>query len=486
MKIELIPEPELEFGAGSHIDIRFGLKNYGPATLDVATAPKQIRVGFVGTQKSIEGVKKWMKEAGGGLPAKESRKSNFFPPFPGFGSDSCFQCSWITEERLQRAIGSRDIARLITSTNKPDGVRQAVEIFMTECRYLTQITNTDVLICAPPTELLSHLDSNSAHDEDDDGKELSSEAHESENQTELDFHDLLKAKSLTLRSPIQFIRPYTYDEDSKETLRTGRKRGKQDSATRAWNFFTALYYKAGGTPWRLRRHSSDYDSCYVGVSFYHTIDGQRVHSSVAQVFNERGEGMILRGGDAPVSKEDRQPHLKQNDMKALLLNVLTEFEREHHHPPARVVFHKTSSFNEQEMAGCHAAFDELRIKTRDLLVIRKSSFRLFRSGAFPPLRGSLIELDARRHVLYTRGSVPFFQMYPGMYIPRGLELELIETDSSPRQLAEEVLALTKMNWNNTQFDSALPITLRAARHVGGILKYTADLPTVASNYAFYM
>ena len=25
----------------------------------------------------------------------------------------------------------------------------------------------------------------------------------------------------------------------------------QDEATRAWNFHTALYYKAGGTPWRL-------------------------------------------------------------------------------------------------------------------------------------------------------------------------------------------------------------------------------------------
>jgi len=72
-----------------------------------------------------------------------------------------------------------------------------------------------------------------------------------------------------------------------------------------------------------------------------------------------------------------------------------------------------------------------------------------------------------------------------MYLPRGLELELVEADSSPRQLAEEALALTKMNWNNTQFDSALPITLRAARQVGGILKYTVNLPTIASNYAFY-
>ena len=38
-------------------------------------------------------------------------------------------------------------------------------------------------------------------------------------------------------------------------------------------------------------------------------------------------------------------------------------------------------------------------------------------------------------------------------------------------LAQEILALTKMNWNNTQFDGGQPITLRCARQVGHILKY---------------
>ncbi len=36
---------------------------------------------------------------------------------------------------------------------------------------------------------------------------------------------------------------------------------------------------------------------------------------------------------------------------------------------------------------------------------------------------------------------------------------------------EEILGLTKMNWNNTQFDGGEPITLRAAKQVGSILKY---------------
>ena len=57
-----------------------------------------------------------------------------------------------------------------------------------------------------------------------------------------------------------------------------------------------------------------------------------------------------------------------------------------------------------------------------------------------------------------------------MYVPRPLELKLAQTESTTRQLASEILALSKLNWNNTQFDGGEPITVRAARQVGDILK----------------
>jgi hypothetical protein len=46
-----------------------------------------------------------------------------------------------------------------------------------------------------------------------------------------------------------------------------------------------------------------------------------------------------------------------------------------------------------------------------------------------------------------------------MYVPRALEIELVATEESPKVLAQEILALTKMNWNNTQFHSSNPITV---------------------------
>jgi len=86
MKAELLIEPELQFGAGTHVDIRFGLKNYGPITFDDPAAPREIRLGFVGTPTTIQGVKDWLETARKGIAAKESKKPNLFPAFPGFGA----------------------------------------------------------------------------------------------------------------------------------------------------------------------------------------------------------------------------------------------------------------------------------------------------------------------------------------------------------------------------------------------------------------
>ena len=53
-------------------------------------------------------------------------------------------------------------------------------------------------------------------------------------------------------------------------------------------------------------------------------------------------------------------------------------------------------------------------------------------------------------------------------------------------LAQELMALTKLNWNNTQFDGGAPITIRVARKVGDVLKYVPEGQTVQPRYSFYM
>jgi hypothetical protein len=98
----------------------------------------------------------------------------------------------------------------------------------------------------------------------------------------------------------------------------------------------------------------------------------------------------------------------------------------------------------------------------------------------------MLSLDSTRHVLYTRGSIDFYAAYPGMYVPHPLGLRLIDVEHSPDSLANEVLALTKMNWNDTQLDGREPITLRSANQVGSVLRYVERGVQIAARYSYYM
>jgi hypothetical protein len=100
---------------------------------------------------------------------------------------------------------------------------------------------------------------------------------------------------------------------------------------------------AGGVPWRLPRNARDLTVCYIGVAFYHNSEGDTLDTSVAQVFNERGDGVIVRGGPARVSRVDRQPYLTAADARNLPETALDTYHREHRTQPARVVLHKASA-----------------------------------------------------------------------------------------------------------------------------------------------
>jgi hypothetical protein len=88
--------------------------------------------------------------------------------------------------------------------------------------------------------------------------------------------------------------------------------------------------------------------------------------------------------------------------------------------------------------------------------------------------------------VYTRGSVPFFETYPGMYVPRPLRANVAYSDRTVRFLSQEILALTKLNWNSTQFDGGEPVTIQAARDVGTVLRFCGPDDVVAARYSFYM
>lgn len=485
MRSDFLEEPELEFGAGSHIDIRYGLSTFGPLDRGTVTAPRDIRVGLVGTAETVEGVHNWLVACRTEVSAKTTRKVNLFPSFPGFSDDSCFNSSLSFHERWIARISDGELSDLVSNTRPDKLPHESADTFIRHAERLLELGKVDVIICAPPTELLAALDTRAprAPDDTESGLDESTESEGSDTWRPA-FHDVLKARGMRLAVPLQMVRPPTYEGGKSTRASTGPL---QDAATRAWNFHTALYYKAGGIPWRLQREATALSTCYVGISFYRSADGNRLLTSVAQVFNERGEGVIVRGAPAQVDKSDRTPHLSADDAQSLLNNAIATYRREHRTTPARVVVHKTSGLNEFEVSGFGQAAKSHRVELIDLAGVRRSFTRLFRIGTYPPLRGTLLHLSGHTGLLYLRGSVSFFESYPGLYVPRPIEFELAHTDATVTEFAKELLALSKLNWNNTQFDGGEPITVRAARRVGDILKcIPTDGGLVQPSFRFYM
>jgi len=396
-------------------------------------------------------------------------------------SDQVFGTSLELSDTRTRTITRHELnAALFTK----DPLHSIVELFMDHARDLASKSGLHVLVIAPPAEVFALGDTSRNLGIDPPIDELQQPAPDQQAPppSVLNFHDLFKARAIDLQIPCQVLRPDTYGIASGTRTKARRI---QDKATTAWNFHTALYYKAGGVPWRLARQPALLTTCYVGVSFFKSVDGDKLMTSVAQVFDERGEGLIVQGGSASYDKDDRTPHLSEDDAYTLLSNGLSTYRREHHTMPARLLMHKTSSFSDAEKSGFKRAADQEKLETLDLVSVRRSGTRLLRAGNSPMIRGTSLLFDDTAGIVYLKGTVPYFEVYPGAYIPRAIEFTREDGETNSADLSRELVGLSKLNFNNTQFDTGDPITIRAARRVGDILKHVPAGKKVVAPFRYF-
>ena len=269
---------------------------------------------------------------------------------------------------------------------------------------------------------------------------------EEEKETKLkgfDFRNSLKGKIMGLKSPspIQLLRESTADKilnyDSSQRKRT------QDPATFAWNFSTALYYKANGKPWRLAKLRQD--TCFVGISFYKDklSFNRDMQTSMAQVFTSNGEGLVLRGKEVFIDEKTKEPHLSENQARELMDSALQMYIKKAGRTPSRVVIHKSTLFTKEEKDGFSDAIGGLN---RDFVTIskRNKGIRFMRIGSYPVLRGTLISLTENEHILFTSRYIPRLRTYPGHRIPSPLMITH-EGDTEIVEICREILGLTKLN-----------------------------------------
>jgi hypothetical protein len=183
-----------------------------------------------------------------------------------------FQAELVLDDKLDRAISIRDF-RACGRGSADTTRRKVCELLSQELSVLVENHRPRVALIALPLEILERVEPAAPG-------EVSSTEPRRRKRTPLpvDFHDLLKAQAMRFRTPIQIINPDTYDPTVKRRQkgRNDRLRQLQDETTRAWNLHAALYYKGGGYPWRLPREDGDLATCFLGFSFFRTLDDESV------------------------------------------------------------------------------------------------------------------------------------------------------------------------------------------------------------------
>lgn len=479
-KAHVFDEPRLEFGdGGQHCDPRQGLREFGPLQ---PRSGDVVRVGVIGTDETVEGFTQFLAETERGIDSENQQLINLNPDFPGLGNQNPFRCKFEVPDGATAALSRRQVNEIRAIGRHDVAVRHAVDLIASQLSALMESSaKPDVIVLALPVPLIEKLvnatsDGATEGCDDDDGDDT------------LNFRDLLKAKTLHLDVPTQIVWPDTWDDAAKIPRKVKRdsNRQTQAKATRAWNLLNALFYKAGKVPWRLMPEQGEYRTSYLGIGFYRDLSGQQLWTSTAQMFDERGRGLILRGARAQTESKGKHPYLTADDAEDLVTQSIAAYKAHHRHPPARMVVLKTSRFRPEEAEGVDAALEKAGVEMADLLWVQESSpIAVFRDGNYPVLRGTFVDLDGKG-LLYTRGSVPYYGTYPGLRVPRPLLLvPHANSDTKLLTLAKDVLALTKVNWSTTQLDQKLPAPIKAAREVGRILKHIEFGTAVSPDFRRY-
>ena len=78
----------------------------------------------------------------------------------------------------------------------------------------------------------------------------------------------------------------------------------------------------------------------------------------------------------------------------------------------------------------------------------------------------MVKMPDKSMLLYTSGYIPYLEVYPGPRVPSSLEILEYFGDTTMDVIGKEILALTKLNWNNAKVSKKAPITIAFSRRVG--------------------
>lgn len=502
MDVTVLPEPLMVFGhEQGHERPQHGLATFGPCDRDAPSRPQALRYGIVGTEEGISRSLAFLDRMRGPLIPSEDLSLDLWPAFPGF--EAAFECelpgaSWtavLDDQALDRA------ARIGDAHDRA---------FAVVDKYLEPIANLkqrderiDVVFCIVPEQVYRNCrPMSSVPARKRSRATLSAERRKllSLGQMDLldpqalrrrefsvDFRRQLKARAMPLGLPIQILRDTTLrleDQNPNPNLRS-----LTPMADRAWNMGTALYYKAGGRPWRLA--SARRGVCYVGLAFrLQDPRNPKSNSAVcaAQMFLEDGDGIVFKGEFGPwYSDESRSFHLSEESAADLLRGVLETYRRLGGSELSEVFLHSRSRFNDDEWAGYSRACPEgTRLTGIRVRGERAGGIKLFRPGTRPVVRGTFWPMTERSGFLWGSGFVPEVGQYAGSEVPLPLRVDILRGEGDLQTVVSDVFGLTKLNYNACKIGRREPVTVGFSDAVGEILVANPTSTAAQPQFRYYI
>jgi hypothetical protein len=505
-KLHYFEEPNILFAHNQKLsDPRDGLALFGPVEPIYG-----IKSGVLSTMDGLHKFKNYLDMI---QKPVYNKNSNTRPFFPGF--ETVFNAKWESKTIIHKEITLPEMERYIYHSNTHKRTYDLVSLFIEKIIEAKKnidenidvwfIVIPDIIYqyCRPlsvlPTDLvqtsslISKKKASNFEFYPSFFDNMNIEEHKKEEEAlsyhyDAHFRNQLKARLLQYAIPTQVIRESTLDwRNYLNNFGEPKHDYSKIEGHIAWTLSTAVFYKAGGKPWKL----SDIRKgvCYLGLVYkkMEKNTDPKYACCAAQMFLDSGDGSVFKGVLGKFYNEETgEFHLTKEKASELLSIAIKAYYEINGYYPIELFIHAKTRFNDEE----YEAFNEIVPNETTVVCItinKRDPIKLYRCNSeYVGLRGLSYIVDYKTAYLWTIGFVPHIQTSLSAGIPNALHIEINKGKASIEQVIKDILALTKLNYNACIYGDGWPVTLRFADNVGEILASTSDVQSPPLAFKYYI
>jgi len=479
-----IEEPKILFGYNQMLeDPRDGLTIFGPLE---NLKPYGIISGVVSTKDGLQKFKNFLKEIEKPIYNRDNISRPFFPGF-----NSIFKMEWSADKIYHITISEEELGKCLYYEDAHTRTYHTVSLFSDKiiaekkddhpdinlwvviipdavyesCRPKSTIKKESVVTKKTITASRAKQVLSQPTFFDDINKAAAPFAYEE------DFHNQLKARLLKYTLPTQIVRESTLaPHEYLNPFGLPKRDFSKIRGHMAWSISTAAFYKTGCKPWKLADIRKGV--CYIGLVYKQDDRSAdpRNACSAAQMFLDSGDGFVFKGAVGPwCNPKFGDYHLKKPQAEQLINIAVETYKAIEGEYPKELFIHAKTKFNDTEWEGfTKGAGSQTNIV--GVTIKELAPIKIFRSDSkFPVLRGLAYLNSLTSGYLWTVGFVPRLDTSLASEVPNPLYIEISKGTADIKQVLQDILALTKLNYNACIYADGKPVTLRFADVIGDIL-----------------